>query len=217
MKLLLRRIHNEDSAQVLVLFALLTMVIIGLMGLASDIGRIYVARSELGRSVDAAALAGAKQLPNITAADLKARQFISENEPGAIVSVEVYPDVPSQQVEVRATKTVSTVFMRALGVGTVNVKNSATAGFGTVPVDAYITLDATGSMNDGTGTPGESTEDCNNTQTGGRTGSLQCPIHEARQGSRAFVNTLIADGSTATDTVVGLGAFRGCYDPPRTN
>jgi hypothetical protein len=193
------------------------MVIIGLMGLASDIGRIYVARSELGRSVDAAALAGAKQLPDIVAADLKARQFISENEPGSIVSVEVYPDVPSQQVEVRATKTVSTVFMRALGVGTVNVKNSATAGFGVVPVDAYITLDATGSMNDGNGTPGESTEDCNNTQTGGRTGSLVCPIHEAKEGAEAFVDTLIADGSTDTTTVVGMGAFRGCYNLPRNN
>ena len=76
MRQFLRRIHKDDSAQVLALFGLLTMVIIGLMGLASDIGRIYVARSELGRSVDAAALAGAKQLPDIVAADLKARQFI---------------------------------------------------------------------------------------------------------------------------------------------
>jgi hypothetical protein len=215
MRRFLRRIHNEDKAQVLALFGLLTMVIIGLMGLASDIGRIYVARSELARSVDSAALAGAKQLPNIVAADTKARQFIAENEPGAVVSVEVYPDVPSQQVEVRATKTVNTIFLRALGVGTVNVKNSATAGFGIVPVDAYITMDATGSMNDGTGTPGESTEDCNNTQTGGRTGSLVCPIHEAKEGAEAFVNTLIADGSTDTNTVVGLGAFRGCYNLPR--
>jgi|CXWL01.1.fsa_nt_gi Flp pilus assembly protein TadG len=204
MKAIVRQFHREDSAQVLAIFALLTFVIIGLMGLATDIGLVYVARAELGRSVDAAALAGAQQLPDITAADLKARAYITENEPGAIVSIEVYPDVPAQQVEVRATKTVNTIFLRALGRSTVQVKNQATAGFGTVPVDAYLTLDATGSMHTG----------CNagETNTGGA-----CPIKEARDGATNFVNTLLADGSSATDTVVGTGAFRGCYDPPRTN
>lgn len=200
MKALLKRIHREDQAQVLAIFGMLTFVIIGLMGLASDIGRIYVARAELGRSVDAAALAGAKQLPDIAAADSKARAYISENEPSAVVSVEVYPDVPSQQVEVRATKTVDTVFLKALGVGTVNVKNSATAGFGIVPVDAVMALDATGSMG---------ASPCNASQN-----NSGCPIYEAKQAAITFTNTLLP----GSNTVVGNTAFRGCFKPtPGTN
>ena len=197
MKALFKRFHSDDRAQVLAIFAMLSFVIIGLMGLASDIGRIYVARAELGRSGDAAALAGAKQLPDIDAADVKARAYISENEPSAVVSVEVYPDVPSQQVEVRATKTVSTVFLRALGVGTVNVKNSATAGFGIVPVDAVMAIDATGSMDDG----------CNGSQT-----NSGCPIYEAKQAAIDFTNTLLP----GSNTVVGNTSFRGCYNTPRS-
>jgi Flp pilus assembly protein TadG len=198
MKTWSKRIHNED-AQVIALFAMLAFVIIGLMGLASDIGRIYVARAELGRSVDSAALAGAKQLPDITAADAKARAYISENEPYADVVVEVYPDVPSQQVEVRATKTVNTIFLRALGVGTVEVQNSATAGFGTVPVDTVMAIDATGSM-------GASPCNSNDNNSG-------CPIWEAKQAAIGFTNTLLP----ATNTVVGNISFRGCYDPPNND
>jgi len=199
MKKYIRRLHRDEQAQVLAMFAMLTFVIIGLMGLASDIGRIYVARAELGRSVDAAALAGAKQLPDIVLADAKARAYIAENEPGAVVSVEVYPDVPSQQVEVRATKTVDTIFMRALGIGTINVKNQATAGFGTVPVDAVMALDATGSMG---------ASPCNGSQN-----NSGCPIHEAKQAAIAFTNTLLP----GNNTVVGNTSFRGCYDPPNSN
>jgi hypothetical protein len=213
MKKLLRRFHRNENAQVLWIFALLAFILIGLMGLATDIGRIYVARAELGRSVDAAALAGAKQLPDIVAADAKARSYISENEPSADVNVEVYPDVPSQQVEVRATKTVGTVFLRALGVGTVKVRNQATAGFGTIPVDAYLAIDATGSMHRGDGT--SSNPDCNAGETGGASAGRVCPIKEAKDGAKAFVNTLIATGDTSGSTVVGVGPFRGCYNPPK--
>ncbi len=204
MKKLLLRFHQQENAQVLWIFALLAFILIGLMGLATDIGRIYVARAELGRSVDAAALAGAKQLPDIVAADAKARSFITQNEPNANVNVEVYPNVPAQQVEVRAVKTVNTVFLRALGVGSVAVRNQATAGFGVIPVDAYLTIDATGSMHNG----------CNAAETS--TGGV-CPIKEAKDGATAFINTLLVTGSTNTNTVVGLGAFRGCYNLPRNN
>lgn len=209
---LLKKLHANESAQVLPMFVMLIIILVGMIGLATDLGRIYVARAELGRSVDAAALAGAKQLPDIVQADAKARAYITENEPTASIAVEVYPDVPSQQVEVRATKTVPTIFMRLFGVNDVKVNNNATAGFGIIPVDAYVTLDATGSMHRGTGS--SSNPDCNGSET--NTGGV-CPIKEARDGATNFVNTLIADGDTSGTTIVGLGAFRGCYNPPRNN
>ncbi len=195
MKLIIRILKN-DSAQVLPIFAMLTMVLLGLMGLAADIGRVYVARAQLGRSVDAAALAGAKQLPNLIAADAKARAYIAANDPDATIQISVYPDVAAQQVAVSATKKVDTIFLRALGVGSVNIKNDATAGFGVVPVDAVMAIDATGSM--GANPP------CVTQTTSG------CPIYEAKNAAAAFTNTLLP----GNNTVVGNISFRGCIDPP---
>ena len=190
---------TADSGQILPLMGLLVFVIIGLMGLAVDVGRIYVARAQLGRAVDAAALAGAKQLPNITAADGKARAYIAANDPDATIDVQVYPDVPSQQVGVKATKTIHTIFMRVFGIKTVHVTNDALAGFGIIPVDAVMAIDATGSMG---------ASPCNASQN-----NSGCPIYEAKNAAIQFTNTLLPGNST----VVGATAFRGCYNGPVSN
>ncbi len=190
---LLQKLHRGEAAQVLPMFVMLLVVLVGMIGLATDLGRIYVARAQLGRSVDAAALAGAKQLPDITQADVKARAYIAENEPYASIDVQVYPDVPSQQVGVTATKTIKTVFMRMFGIDTVKVSNDALAGFGIVPVDAVMAIDATGSMG---------ASPCNSSQN-----NSGCPIYEAKNAATAFTNTLLP----GANTVVGVLSFRGCF------
>lgn len=190
---LLQKLHRGEAAQVLPMFVMLLVVLVGMIGLATDLGRIYVARAQLGRSVDAAALAGAKQLPDITQADLKARAYIAENEPYANIDVQVYPDVPSQQVGVTATKTVKTVFMRMFGIDTVKVSNDALAGFGIVPVDAVMAIDATGSMG---------ASPCNGSQN-----NSGCPVYEAKNAAKAFTNTLLP----GANTLVGVLSFRGCF------
>ncbi|MBI2724440.1 MAG: VWA domain-containing protein [Chloroflexi bacterium] len=191
--------HARESGQVLPLMALLVIVAIGLLGLSADVGRIYAARAQLGRAVDAAALAGAKQLPNVAAADAKARAYIAANDPDATLSVQVYPDVPSQQVGVKATKTIDTVFMRIFGVKTVKVTNDALAGFGVVPVDAVMAIDATGSMG---------AAPCNASQN-----NSGCPIFEAKNAAKAFAGTLLP----GANTVVGSTSFRGCFNAPVNN
>ena len=196
---LLKKIHRNDSAQVLPMFVMLLLILVGMIGLATDLGRVYVARAELGRSVDAAALAGAKQLPDITKADAKARAYITENEPSATISVQVYPNVPSQQVEVRATKTVPTIFMRLFGVNSVKVNNNATAGFGIVPVDAVMAIDSTGSMG---------ASPCN-----GSHNNSGCPIYEAKNAATAFTNTLLP----GSNTVVGGDGVPWLFQAQRTN
>ncbi len=190
---LLKKIHVNDSAQVLPMFVMLLVVLVGMIGLATDLSKIYVARAELARSVDAAALAGAKELPDIAAADLKARAYITENEPNATIDVSVYPDVPSQQVGVEATKTVHTIFMKMFGIGSVEVSNDALAGFGVVPVDAVLAIDATGSMG---------ASPCNGSQN-----NSGCPIYEAKNAATAFTNTLLPGSNTS----VGVLSFRGCF------
>jgi hypothetical protein len=65
------------------------------------------------------------------------------------------------------------------------------------PVDSYLAIDATGSMGDCSG--------------------YHCvpPIEKAKDAAAGFVDTLLDGGSGAGYTQVGVGAFRGCYNPPR--
>jgi Flp pilus assembly protein TadG len=192
-----RRRRRNERGQVLPIMGLLVLVVIGLSGLSADIGKILIARAQLGRTVDSAALAGAKQLPNITNATSSAKAFVKANDSDSTIVVSVYPDVPSQQVRVVARKTVNTIFMRVFGIKTFTVQNEATAGFGTVPVDAVMAIDATGSM--GANPP------CN-----GSHNNAGCPIYEAKNAATSFVNTLLPSSSTQ----VGVNSYRGCYDPP---
>ncbi|MBF6600947.1 MAG: VWA domain-containing protein [Dehalococcoidia bacterium] len=193
------RSNTRESGQVVVLFALLTFVIIALMGLAADVGRLYVVRAQLSRAVDAAALAGAKELPDVNRADASARAYLTANEADPKMSVTVNASAAAQQVQVQASRSVGTIFMRVFGISTVTVSNDATAGFGVTPVDTVLGIDATGSMG---------ASPC----TGSRNNS-GCPIYEAKNAATSFVNTLLPSANTS----VGAIAFRGCFNPPRNN
>jgi Putative Flp pilus-assembly TadE/G-like len=195
---MLKKLHANEKAQVLPMFVMLLVVLVGMLGLATDLGRVWVARAQLGRSVDAAALAGAKQLPDTALADAKARAYIAENEPGGNISVQVAPNAATRQVAVTATRSVNTVFMKLLGIGSVEVSNEATAGFGVISVDAVLAIDNTGSMGD---------SPCNGSQN-----NTGCPIHEAKNAAINFTNTLLP----STDTLVGVTGFRGCFKPGGT-
>lgn len=55
----IKRLLSEENGQSLVLVAIFMVVLIGFAGLAIDGGRLYIAKSELQKAVDAGALAGA--------------------------------------------------------------------------------------------------------------------------------------------------------------
>jgi hypothetical protein len=105
---------------------------------------------------------------------------------------------------VQGTRNVEFLFMRVLGFSDMDVKATAAAGFGSVPMDAYLALDATGSMHQG----------CNASETNG---GGACPIKEARDAANGFVDILLGTGTPTGLTTIGSGAFRGCYNLPRNN
>jgi len=49
--------RNEDG-QIIVMVALVAVVLTATVGIAIDVGRLYVTKAELSRAVDAAALSG---------------------------------------------------------------------------------------------------------------------------------------------------------------
>jgi hypothetical protein len=68
----MKRIIEDQRGTILVTFALLLTALMGFVALGVEAGRWYAIRSELSKAVDAAALAGAKNISNPHIADLDA-------------------------------------------------------------------------------------------------------------------------------------------------
>lgn len=134
----------SSKGQVLPMAALMMAVLVAATGLAIDAGRCFIARAELVRAVDAAALAGTLELPNLTVAQAKAITYMTQNEPDAVPQAVISP--VERQIQVTGTKSVDVIFMRVFGISSVDVSASATAGFGILAVDTVMAIDATGSM-----------------------------------------------------------------------
>jgi hypothetical protein len=202
---------KRQRGQILPMVALMAVVLIAMVGLAIDVGRLMVAKAQLVRAVDAAALAGVLKLPSLTDATTQVNLYMNENEPDATWDVPTSPEV--RQIEVHASKDVDLTFLKVLtivpGIGLddpVTVHAEAIAGFGIRAVDTYLAIDATGSMGD---------SPCTATQT-----QSGCPIKEAKTAAVNFTDILLAAAAGSCDpdgcTKVGVGAFRGCYNPPQS-
>lgn len=124
-------ISNEQGA-VLVLVALGLVVLLGCASLVIDVGLLYTSRSRLMNTADAAALAGAQELPmNPDLAMEVARVYvlsngISEDE----LLVEIGAD--QQSITVKPQQDVHFLFARVLGFTDQEVSASATAFTGSL-------------------------------------------------------------------------------------
>jgi Mg-chelatase subunit ChlD len=195
------RLHDERGIAA-VLTALSIIALCAMVGLAIDVGRLFVTKAELTRAADAAALAGVKELPNLDNAERQALFYLHQNEPTAAATISQVGQL--RQIRVEASKTVNMTFLRLLGRGPVTVRATAIAGFGIIPVDVVLAIDATGSM-------GAPERGCTSGQN-----NRGCPIKEARDAANAFLNVLLTGSERTAETVVGVVPYRGCYNPPRT-
>ncbi len=78
-------LSTRQRGQILPMVALLAVALIGIVGLAMDVGRVMVAKAELRRAVDAAALAGALELPDMDQVETAVNSYMGQNEPEADV------------------------------------------------------------------------------------------------------------------------------------
>jgi Flp pilus assembly protein TadG len=151
---------REESGQVAALLAVFLVVLLGMAALAIDLGHAYTQRS-LQASADAAALAGAQELPDGPAAITIAHQYSGTtsaknsraNVPDVATSVStkclaVAPCAPVNVVSVTETVKVETRFARVLGIDTFDVRATSTAcsPCATRPLDVMLVLDRTLSM-----------------------------------------------------------------------
>ena len=125
--------RHGQSGQVLVMFAVLAAVLIGLVALVTDVGLILHERRQLQNTADAAALAGAIELPASTVlADSKAREWAEKNgiDLGAGDELTISVDPIENQVSVEVERESSFLFGRVLGLTVIDVHASATAQMG---------------------------------------------------------------------------------------
>src|SRR4029077_1455314 len=130
------RAARRERAQVLPLITLALVSLLGIAAFAIDVGYAYYAKRQLQSAADAAALAGAQDLPNATTAVSTATSYAAANTPSnlsfnfsyqvsctntAIVATGCNATVNPNQLTVSATGTTNTWFARIFGINQFNL------------------------------------------------------------------------------------------------
>lgn len=108
----IRRLATEERGVTIVLVAVMLLVLLGMAAMAIDVGDLLWTRRALQNAVDAAALAGVRELPKDPGnAVLVARRYLEDNLPGA---TDVISDIrvttlfaanPNDSIRVTASRT----------------------------------------------------------------------------------------------------------------
>lgn len=174
-----------EGGQALPFFVLALVALLGLTAFVVDVGHAYFVQRSLQASADAAATAGARELPSPGDAVRAAREYSGSrggknergNVPGVTTTVtpkciSIAPCHPVNAVSVTQTAKVKTLFARVLGIDSFTVKARATAcsPCGAKPLDVVLVLDRTGSMcEDPSGRYSPACTDLNNARNGMKT------------------------------------------------
>jgi hypothetical protein len=151
-----------------------------------DLGYLYWNQRNLQSSADAAALAGAMELPDATTSVNVAKQYgtqgTAKNADSRIsniaesVTTKCISTIPGcspvNAVQVDETATVNTFFMRVFGLNQahIHVRSTACSPCGVRTLDIMLVLDRTGSMcQDSTGATDPACTDLNNARAGMKT------------------------------------------------
>jgi hypothetical protein len=224
----MRGVHRE-RAQVLPLVALALVALLGVAAFAIDVGYAYYAKRQLQSATDAAALAGAQDLPSATTAIATATSYAAANTPSnlnfsfsyqasctntAIVATGCTASINPNQLTVSATGTTNTWFAKIFGINHFDLAAHANAcsPCSSTPVDIVIAIDRTGSMCTPTDVQGNCI-DLDNAKDGVRTmlGMLNPPA--AQVGMVAFppVQTTSSSACAAPYNSLGGNGYDG-YD-----
>lgn len=122
------RRRREERGAMAVVIALLLPVIVGCAGLSIDVGSWYLTRAQLQNAADAAALAGAGDLPGSpSSAATDAQTLAAKNVSGATVTTVTPYNGDSTQIQVTVSKRASASFASVLGISEPTVTATAVA------------------------------------------------------------------------------------------
>ena len=172
----LTQLRDDATGQVLVLSVVFMTVLLAMAGFALDVGHAYLVQRQLQSGVDAAALAGAQELPDAAVAVQTAQDYgptpaiAPASKPNDVTTVDnavttvttkclrsygcVGRRAKQNGIEVSATSEVPTWFLKVIGRDsfTVHARSTACSPCTSKAFDVMIVLDRTGSMcNSGSG------------------------------------------------------------------
>ncbi|MBU7008227.1 pilus assembly protein TadG-related protein [Phosphitispora fastidiosa] len=124
-----RRMITGENGNVVVISAIIFTVLLGFVALAVDGGLLYLEFTRVARGADAAALAGAQELPDTVKAAARVSEYlqknsINANEPDNLV-IAFSPN--NREITVKIQKPVQLHFAKVLGLDRANVDGAAAA------------------------------------------------------------------------------------------
>jgi Flp pilus assembly protein TadG len=174
-----------ERGQILPIVAVALVGLLGICAFSIDVGYAYFAKRQLQAATDAAALAGAQDLPSASTSVATAISYASANAPGnlppftftytlkctttAIIAAGCNPAVNPNELLVTGSTTTNNSFAGLFGLShfTVTAHANACSPCSSTPVDIVVAIDRTGSMCDNTDSSG--CVDLNNAKDGVRT------------------------------------------------
>ncbi|MEN6390757.1 MAG: pilus assembly protein TadG-related protein [Syntrophomonas sp.] len=127
---MLYKLFKNESGQSTVLVALASVVLIGFLALAIDVGLLAYQKGVLQNAADAACLAGAQELPDDRVkADTVARTYASTNG-NADDTVSVTIPADKRSINVHIERNVPLFFAKVLGISKSDLSADATACIG---------------------------------------------------------------------------------------
>src|ERR1700761_4223785 len=154
---LLRRFAAADGGNVAILFTIALVPILSFVGAAIDYSRANMARSSMQAALDSASLMVAKDLSagTITTSQVSAKaqayfNALYTNKEATGISVAATYTVGTSStgstVQINATGSIATDFMKVVGFPNMGFNASSTATWGTQLLRVALVLDNTGSM-----------------------------------------------------------------------
>ncbi|MCA1453502.1 pilus assembly protein [Bradyrhizobium sp. BRP22] len=154
-----RRFAGADQGNIAVIFALASVPVVTFVGAAIDYSRVNAARSSMQAALDSTALMLSKDLTNgtISTSDIEARAktyFASlyTDKSGTVSASDVHASYTPKDssgiatIQVNASGTLPTDFLKMAGLPTLKFGTSSTAAWGNSRMRVAMVLDNTGSM-----------------------------------------------------------------------
>ncbi len=126
MRPLIRRLAGEEKGAVIVVIAVIFSVLLGFLALAVDAGVLYVEHSRLAKAADAAALAGAQELPDTATARTVAEDYAQRNGLD-LGTLNISFSTDNKRITIITSKTVNLYFAKVLGFNSSTVHGRAVA------------------------------------------------------------------------------------------
>lgn len=123
---------RHETGQMLVLTAVGLVGFIGIVGLSIDVGQVVLTRTDLQKVADAAALAGAQDLPTAGAAATSANTYVGLNAGNTSAVIQITSTHNTNDtIEVTAKRKIGFTFLRIVGLEGADVSAKAKVRVGT--------------------------------------------------------------------------------------